>query len=247
VRKRNIIVRTILQRPLGRIIAGGGLLAVIALAALAFYIYGPSTARGAASAGTSGGATSAAATLAATATGNVFTIDSSASQASFTTHEVLLGQPKAVVGTTNGVSGQILVDQSTPSQSKVGQIRVDLTGLATDSDMRNQTIQNRILETGDPANQYAVFVTKSITGLPSSITIGQKVAFTLTGDLTIHQVTRSVSFTATATLASATQLTGQAQTTMRYSDYNIAIPNVPQVSNVADTVTLALTFTANAS
>jgi hypothetical protein len=73
---------------------------------------------------------------------------------------VLLGQPKPVVGTTNGASGQI---------------RVDLTGLATDNDMRNQTIQSRILETANPSNQYAVFVTKSISGLPGSIAIGQGV------------------------------------------------------------------------
>jgi len=234
-----------LQRPLGRIIAGGGLLAALALAVIVFYIYGPSTGGGGAT-GANAGTTSAAATLAPTATGKVFTIDASASQASFATHEVLLGQPKAVVGTTNGVSGQILVDQSAPGQSSVGQIRVDLTGLATDNEMRNQTIQNRILETANPSNQYAVFVTKSISGLPSSIAIGQKVSFTLAGDLTIHQVTRSVTFSATATLTSATQLTGQAQTTVRSSDYNIAIPNVPNVSDVSDTVTLALAFTANA-
>ncbi len=234
-----------LQRPLGRIIAGGGLLAALALAVIVFYIYGPSTGGGGAT-GAHAGTPSAAATLAPTATGKVFTIDASASQASFTTHEVLLGQPKAVVGTTNGVSGQILVDQSTPGQSSVGQIRVDLTGLTTDNDMRNQTIQNRILETADPSNQYAVFVTKSISGLPSAIAIGQQVSFTLTGDLTIHQVTRSVTFSATATLTSASQLTGQAQTTVRSSDYNIAIPNVPNVSDVSDTVTLALAFTANA-
>lgn len=234
-----------LQRPLGRIIAGGGLLAVVALAVIVFYIYGPAAGGGGA-VGANAGTTSAAATLAPTATGKVFTIDASTSQASFTTHETLLGQPKAVVGTTSGVSGQILVDQSAPSQSKVGQIRVDLTGLATDNDMRNQTIQNRILETADPANQYAIFVTKSISGLLRDIAIGQKVSFTLTGDLTIHQVTRSVTFNATATLTSATQLTGQAQTTVRSSEYNIAIPNVPNVSDVSDTVTLALTFTANA-
>ncbi len=243
-------MRIWLQRPVGRIIAAGGVLVVIALAAMAIYIYGPSASGNASAGGTGGGAgagaTSAAATLAPTANGKVFTIDASASQASFTTHEVLLGQPRSVVGTTSSVSGQILVDQSTPSQSAVGEIRVDLTGLTTDSDMRNQTIQNRILETGDSANQYAVFVTKSITGLPSSIAVGQKVSFTLTGDLTIHQVTRSATFTATATLTSATQLTGQAQTTIQYSDFNIAIPNVPNVSDVSNTVTLALTFTANA-
>lgn len=235
-------MRSLLQRPLGRVIAGGGALLIIALAGIAFYIYGPSATGNAGSAG----AASAAPTLAPTTNGKIFTIDSSASQASFTMHEVLFGQPKTVVGTTNAVTGQILIDQATPSQSKVGEIRIDLTGLATDSDMRNQTIQNRILETGDPANQYASFVTKSISGLPTSVAVGQKVSFTLTGDLTIHQVTRSVTFNATATLTNPTTLTGQAQTTVRYSDFTIAIPNVPSVTGVSDTTTLALTFTAKA-
>ena len=229
------------QRPLGRVVAGAGVLLVIAVAAAAFYIFGPS-AKGSASSGATGASSTA--TLAPTTTGKVFTIDSSASQASFTMHEVLFGQPKSVVGTTTSVSGQILVDATTPSKSQVGPIRVDLTGLATDSDLRNQTIQNRILETGDSANQYAVFVTKSISGLPGSVAVGQKFTFTLTGDLTIHQVTRSVTFTADATLTSATQLIGHAQATVRYSDFNLAIPNVPSVTGVSDTTALALTFTA---
>lgn len=239
-----------LQRPVGRVLAAVAAVGIIALAALAFSIYGPAASGaggGAGGSAGSGGATSAAATLSPTATGKVYTIDASSSQASFTTHEVLLGQPKAVVGMTSGVSGQILVDTTTPSKSAVSAIHVDLTGLTTDSDMRNQTIQNRILETGDPNNQYATFVTKSISGLPGSVAVGQKLSLTLTGDLTIHQVTRAVTFTATATLTSVAELTGQAQTTIHYSDYNISIPNVPNVSDVSDTVTLALTFTARAA
>ena len=68
---------------------------------------------------------------------------------------MLLSQPKVVVGATNGASGQILVDQSTPEPEQCWPVRVDLTGLATANDMRNQTIQNRILETANPSNQYA--------------------------------------------------------------------------------------------
>ena len=238
-------MRVWLARPVGHIIAGVGVLLAVALAAVGIYIYGPGPTGGATTTG-GGGATTAAPTLAPTTSGKLFTLDAAASQASFTMHEVLLGQPKTVVGTTSGVSGQILVDQTTPSKSKVGEIRVDLTGLATDSDMRNRTIQNRILETSDPANQYAVFAAQSISGLPGSIAVGQKVSFNLAGNLTIHQVTRPVTFAVTATLTSATQLTGQAQATVRYSDFNIAIPNVPSVTGVSDTTALALNFTANA-
>jgi polyisoprenoid-binding protein YceI len=73
------------------------------------------------------------------------------------------------------------------------------------------------------------------------------VSFKITGDLTIHQVTKTVTFDAKVTLVSARQLTGQAQMTVKYSDFNIAIPDVPSVTGVGDTVILALTFTASAS
>ncbi len=42
----------------------------------------------------------------------------------------------------------------------------------------------------------------------------------------------------------ATQLIGHAQATVRYGDFNLAIPNVPSVTGVSDTTTLALAFTA---
>lgn len=60
-------------------------------------------------------------------------------------------------------------------------------------------------------------------------------------------MTRSVTFTAAATLASATQLTGHAQATVRYSDFNLAISNVPSVTGMSDMTTLALAFTAKAA
>lgn len=243
-------MRAWLGSPLGRVIVVAvGLGAVVATAAainVAIYVFG-APARGTAGGGSVASATATAApTLAPGASGVVFTLDGSSSKASFTTHEVLLGQPRTVIGTTSGVSGQIRVSESAPSQSQIGVVRVDLTGLMTDSDMRNNTIQNRILETGDPANQYAVFTAKSISGMPGAVAVGQKVSFRLSGDLTIHQVTRAATFDVTVTLTNATSLTGHAQTTVNYSDFNITIPNVPNVSDVSNATVLALDFTANA-
>jgi polyisoprenoid-binding protein YceI len=185
------------------------------------------------------------ATLPTTSSGTILTIDSSASQASFTIQEKLFGQPNTVVGTTNQVAGQIAVNMQDPAQSQVGQIKIDLSTLASDNNLRNRTLQHRILESDQPANQYATFTATSLQGLPSSITIGQAVSFKITGNLTIHQVTRTVTFDTQVTLQSQTQLTGQAQTTVKYKDFNIAIPDVPSVTGVSDDVALALTFTAH--
>jgi len=185
-------------------------------------------------------------TLVPTDGATLFTIDGSASKATFTIDEVLFGNPNTVVGETNKVAGQILVNAQDLSKSQLGEIKINVSTLVTDNDLRNRTLQGRILETDTPANQYATFVAKSITGLPESITVGQQVSFKLTGDLTIHQVTKTVTFDAKVTVVSEKQITGTASTSVKYSDFGISIPDVPSVTSVGDTVKLALGFTANA-
>jgi polyisoprenoid-binding protein YceI len=236
----------ILQRPKGRIAAiAAGLVVLVVVAAIVavFALFGGIGGAGSPKAASG---TVTAPTLAPTKNGTVFTIDPSGSQATFTIHEVLFGQSNTVIGKTSQVAGQILVNGQDPSQSQLGQIKVDLSALATDNDLRNRTLQNRILETTDPSNQYAIFVATSLKGLPSSIAAGQPVSFSIVGNLTMHGVTRPVTFAAQVTEQSATKLTGQAQSTVRYADFGIAIPDVPSVTGVGDTVVLALTFTANA-
>jgi len=185
-------------------------------------------------------------TLVPTDGATLFTIDSSSSKATFTIDEVLFGNPNTVVGETDKVAGQILVNAQDPSKSQVGEIKIDVSTLVTDNDLRNRTLQGRILETDTAANQYATFVAKSITGLPESVAVGQQVSFKITGDLTIHQVTKSVTFDATVTAVSDKQITGTASTTVKYSDFDISVPDVPSVTGLGDTVKLALDFTANA-
>ena len=117
----------------------------------------------------------------------------------------------------------------------------------TDSSQRNNTLQGRILETSNPANQHATFTATAIEGMLASVAVGQTVHFQLAGNLTVHQVTHSETFDVTLTVTSASELTGTVRATVRYQDFNLTIPNVPFVSNVADDITLALTFTATSA
>src|SRR6476661_4029768 len=152
-------MRQLLEKPRGKISLGIAIVALLAIIGGAYYVFGGNGAR------TSNTGAVTAPTLAATGSGTIFTIDSSGTEASFTIDEILFGQQNTVVGTTSGGAGQIQVDKDDPSKSQVGQIKVDLTGLKTDSNLRNNTIQGRILETGDASNQFAVFTPKSISGL----------------------------------------------------------------------------------
>jgi polyisoprenoid-binding protein YceI len=236
-------MRETLMRP-RTFIVGFALLAVVVIVGGivgAIYIFGAGGTKTGAASGTV-----TVPTLVPTDGATLFTIDGSSSKATFTIDEVLFGNPNTVVGETNKVAGQILVNAQDPSKSQLGEIKIDVSTLVTDNDLRNRTLQGLILATNTPANQYATFVAKSITGLPESITVGQQVSFKITGDLTIHQVMKTVTFDAKVTVVSEKQITGTASTTVKYSDFGISIPDVPSVTSVGDTVKLALEFTANA-
>lgn len=229
------------KRPRARILLGIAAVvlvaSVIGVGVAVNYVFGGKSAK------PSGSVT--APTLVPTNNGTIFTIDQSSSKATFTIDEVLFGNPNTVVGTTNLVAGQIAVDRTDPSKSQVGQIKIDLSGLKTDSDFRNSAIQGRILETGQSGNQFATFDPTALSGLPATLNIGQQISFQITGNLTIHSVTKVETFATQVTLTSSTSMTGSAKTTVKYEDFNLTIPPSPSVTSVSDNVILAINFTAN--
>lgn len=237
-------LRGVWGRPMARVGTAAAVVGCVGLVVGLVYVYGG----GQPAAQRTGGTPVAAATLTPSGGQKVFTIAQSGTVASFTMHEVLFGKDNTVVGKTNQVTGQILVDLVAPAKTQVGTIRVDVSTLVTDNDMRNRTLQGRILETSDPSNMDATFVPKSYEGLPesaSALSVGHAFAFKITGDLTVHQVTRAATFDVMVTPQSATALTGQAQTTVRYEDFGLVIPNVPFVADVSDNAVLTLTFAAH--
>ncbi|WP_029215253.1 YceI family protein [Kallotenue papyrolyticum] len=164
------------------------------------------------------------------------------SQVRFVIDEVLNNVPKTVVGTTNQVAGEIAVDPADPTRSRVGVIQVNARTLTTDNEFRNRAIKNRILETDQ--YEFISFAPTQLLGLPQSAQIGQSYTFQIVGELTIRDVTREVTFDVTVTPVSATRLEGSAATTIRYADFGISIPRVPQVASVADEVRLEIDFVA---
>lgn len=175
----------------------------------------------------------------------VLTIVQEESEARFYIDEVLNGEPKTVLGTTNQVAGQIEVDPNDPTRSRVGIIQVNARTLSTDSSMRNRTIANRILNTNE--YEFITFTPGTISGLPSSGAVGQSYTFQVSGSLTIRDVSKDVTFEVTLTPNSQTRLEGTAIATINYADFGIAIPSVPQVASVADQVKLELVFVATTS
>lgn len=172
----------------------------------------------------------------------VYQISPGDSLVRFELNEELRGQPKTVVGTTDQVAGQIALNLANLSQTEVGVIQINARTLQTDNNFRNRAIQNEILDTGE--FEFITFTPTAVEGLPAAANLGEEVSFTISGDLTIRDVTRPVVFEVTATATSETELSGSASTVVQRADYNLVIPQVRQVANVEEEVELYIDFVA---
>jgi polyisoprenoid-binding protein YceI len=89
-----------------------------------------------------------------------------------------------------------------------------------------------------------VFNPTTITGLPPVAEVGDKLAFEVTGDLTIRDVTRPVTFALTLEVQSPDRLLGRAEATILRTDFGLTIPEVPGVAEVDAEVGLRFAFVA---
>jgi polyisoprenoid-binding protein YceI len=177
-------------------------------------------------------------------TRTMFHIDADQSQVRFTIHETLLGQPNPVVGETDQVAGDLLVDFDNPANSQLGAIRINIRTLKTDDEIRNRVIRGQILQSERDEFEFAEFIPTTITNLPSALTVNEPVTFQIAGMLNLHGVTRNVTFDTTVTPVDETRLTGTATAEVLYRDFNLNIPEAPGVADISDNVRLEIDFTA---
>lgn len=162
----------------------------------------------------------------------------------FTLDELLRGQPKTVVGVTGLISGQIALDLADLGTAQVGVIQINARSFYTDDVFRDESLHTFIINS--PTYPLVTFSPTQIDGLPEQIGLGDTAVFTLTGNLTIRDITRSVTFDCTAVPVTPTRLEGSAATTINRADFDLAIPQVTQVANVAEELLIEIDFVATA-
>ncbi|MEH0146091.1 YceI family protein [Corynebacterium sp. Q4381] len=112
------------------------------------------------------------------------------SAAGFTFNEVLPGERRETSGSTQGVSGHVTIADSTVT---AGEIVVDMTNITTDSDVRDNNVRNKIFHTDKfPESTFALTQPADISSVGGNGTVSQ---IELTGDMTIHGETRSITHT----------------------------------------------------
>ena len=191
-------------------------------------------------------ATQAPAAVQATGDARLFRIVPEESEARYEIDELLRGEPTRVVGLTDQVAGDIIVDFANASASQVGVIRINVRTMETPEDRRDRAVRSRILQSAEDQFEFVDFTPTALEGLPDSVAVGDTASFTIVGDLKIREITAEARFQTTVTVVAEDRLEGTAEATVLRSTYNLVIPQVPFVADVGEEVLLGIKFVATA-
>jgi len=147
--------------------------------------------------------------------------------------------PSDAIGVTNDVSGTLTVDAAGKVLADQSRFVIGLASLKSDSGRRDGFVANNVLQ----SNRFptAVFVPTAANGLPSPLPASGQGTFELSGDLTIRDVTRPVTWQITIT-REGDKLSGTAATSFTFKDFNLTQPRVPVLLSVQDTIKLEFDF-----
>lgn len=141
------------------------------------------------------------------------------------------------VGRTDQVTGSITIESDgTTTTLTAASLNVDTTTITSDKSMRDNRLRSEGLQTDEFPS--ASFVLTEPVAIPAAALEGTASDVTLTGDLTLHGVTKSVDIPAQAQLVDGTiQVAGSLGFPL--SDYSIVAPNIGGfIISIADEGTL---------
>jgi polyisoprenoid-binding protein YceI len=124
-------------------------------------------------------------------------------------------------GRTTDVTGTIVADPANPSAASV-QVVINVDALDTGNSLRNKEMRERYLET----NKFgtARFKSVSVTG-PASIAANQPADINVTGDLTIHGVTKRMTIPVRIVLLPEGRIRATANFRVHMPDFGINVPH----------------------
>jgi polyisoprenoid-binding protein YceI len=161
-----------------------------------------------------------------------------------TEHLVGIDFPTDAIGTTESVTGGLVLDPDGSINGALSKLTVDLRTLKSDQDIRDAYVKSRVLQTDK--FPFAEFIPRRVLqGLPSPLpspeqSTGQS-GFQLIGDLTIHGVTKQVVFTGYATFSRGL-VAGRVVTPFTWSTFGLNKPDLVRVVSVDDKITLEIEF-----
>jgi len=154
----------------------------------------------------------------ANGSGTIYKIDPAQSEAHYEVSETFFqgNRLNLAIGRTKGIAGEVRVDFANPANSQIGTVVIDVSQLTSDEDRRDNFIRRNALQ----SSQYpqVTFKPTKIEGLPASVKPGDTLTLKVTGDLTVKETTKPVTFDVTLT-ANQDKVTGTGSTEIALSDF----------------------------
>lgn len=166
------------------------------------------------------------------------------SEAAYFAEETLasIGLPSRAKGATQDIHGEFYLRDDGIDPSFESRFTVDLRTLKSDESRRDARVQLTL----DTANYpEAVFVVRRVEDFPRRWSGEEDATFRMTGDLTIHGVTREVTWEVKAKREGPV-MTALATVELRYADFNIDPPNIAGFVSLTDDFTVQVQVVAAA-
>jgi polyisoprenoid-binding protein YceI len=163
----------------------------------------------------------------------------SGSVVGYRVNETLFGQSNTASGRTSSVTGSLTVAAHTAT---AGSFTADLTTVASDKSQRDRQFQGRIMNTA--TYPTASFKLTQPIALGSEPADGVTVTRQATGDLTLHGVTKSITFTVSVKKTGST-IAASGSVPVLFADYHIGNPSFAGTVTTDDhgTLEFLLNFT----
>lgn len=221
--------------------------AASALVALAFVACGASAPPASSlAASTNTTAPTPTATISATVSASgpwTFTVASS-SKTTVRVREVLaqIRLPGDATLTATGMKGTFVLNAD-GTFAPTSKITADLTTLRSDQSQRDEFIKDNTLQTR--RFPTAEFVPTKTSGLTLPLAASGDLAFTLTGSMTVHGVTKEVTFSVKGTRDGAKlTATATADPAWKFADFGMTTPRVASVLSIEDQIRVEIALVA---
>ena len=150
--------------------------------------------------------------------------------------------PIQAIGETSEVSGSIAFYEDGEVDSESSLLQVGLSGFRSDEDRRDRWVRTSLFNTGQFPN--AELAVKGFDYLPWPLPESGEADFELYGDLTIQDVTRTVTWDVTAQFDGGS-VTGQAKTMITFDQFDLPKPTFAFILSVEDEIFLEIDIVAS--
>ena len=146
-----------------------------------------------------------------------------ASELRYRVKETLNGLSTEAVGKTNSIAGTLTLSGTSASAAE---FTVDMTTFTSDESRRDAQFNSRIMQVDQfPTGVFTLTSPIDFGVVPAE---GAEITASATGDLTLHGVTKSVTFDLTAKLANG-KVGVLGQIPVRFSDYDVESPSIATI------------------